>query len=86
LGPKGENFVQTYQTRWGVLQFHLGAPGLPKFEIVEAASVTRTTEQGTPIRCVSGTHLLSAKEAANRPQDQTDIQFLRELRRVGALK
>ena len=23
LGPKGENFVQTYQTRWGVLQFHL---------------------------------------------------------------
>ncbi len=24
LGKLGENFIQTYQTRWGVLQFHLG--------------------------------------------------------------
>lgn len=86
LGPKGENFVQTYQTRWGVVQFHLGAPGLPKFEQVEAASVVRTTEHGTPVRCASGKHLLSAKEAANRPQDQPDIQFLNELRRAGGLK
>jgi len=35
---------------------------------------------------ISGVHLLSAKEAANRPQDQSDIQFLHELRRVEALK
>jgi len=32
LGPRGENFLQTFQTRWGVLQFHLGVPGLPRFD------------------------------------------------------
>jgi hypothetical protein len=26
LGACGENFIQTYQTRWGILQFHLGLP------------------------------------------------------------
>ena len=26
LGPQGENFVQTYQTSWGVVQFHLALP------------------------------------------------------------
>ncbi len=28
-------------------------------------------------------HLLAAKQAANRPQDQADIDFLAELQRVG---
>jgi hypothetical protein len=37
LGPRGENFVQTYQTRWGVIQFHLGVPGAPPFGEAEAA-------------------------------------------------
>jgi hypothetical protein len=32
LGPRGENFVQTYQTRRGILQFHLTGPGLPNME------------------------------------------------------
>ena len=36
LGSAGENFIQTYQTRWGVLQFHLGIPGVPRFEEASA--------------------------------------------------
>jgi hypothetical protein len=85
LGPHGENFIQTYQTRWGVLQFHLGVPGLPKFDLAEATAVNRTTEGGTPVRCLSGSALLVAKQAANRPQDQLDIEFLLELQKAGRL-
>lgn len=86
LGSHGENFIQTYQTRWGVVQFHLGVPGLPKFDDVEARAVMRTTESGTPVRCVSGIDLLSAKLAANRPQDQVDIAFLQQKKENGTLK
>lgn len=85
LGPQGENFVQTYQTRWGVAQFHLGLPGVPKFEEAERQAVIRQNEFGTPVRCLSGPHLLAAKRAANRPQDQLDIEFLTELQRLGKL-
>lgn len=86
LGPEGQNFVQTYQTRWGVLQFHLGLPGVPGFDEVERQAVIRTSELGTPVRCLSGPHLLAAKRAANRPQDQLDIEFLSELQRLGKLQ
>lgn len=86
LGPRGENFVQTYQTQWGVLQFHLGVPGIPRFDEAEAASVTRKTEQGVPVKCLSTSYLLAAKKASNRPQDQMDIEFLQELQRVRKLK
>lgn len=86
LGPRGEYFIQTYQTSWGVLQFHLGLPGVPKFDEAEAAAVLRNNENGTPVKCLSGPHLLSAKEAASRPQDNQDIQFLLELRRLGKLR
>ena len=85
LGERGENFIQTYQTRWGVLQFHLGLPGVPRFEEAEKAAVRRLTEQGTPVKCLSGVHLLAAKQAAGRPQDQADIEFLLELQRLGKL-
>ena len=85
LGPTGENFIQTYQTRWGVVQFHLGLPGVPRFDEAERAGVIRKMEQGTPVKCLSGTHLLAAKQAANRPQDQADIEFLKELQRLGKL-
>ncbi len=85
LGTRGENFIQTYQTRWGVLQFHLGLPGVPRFDEAEPAAVTRPTERGTPVKCLSGPHLLAAKQAANRPHDQIDIEFLLELRRAGRL-
>lgn len=85
LGARGENFIQTYQTRRGVLQFHLGLPGVARFDEAEKAAVTRNTEQGTPVKTLSGPHLLAAKRAANRPQDQADIEFLEELRRLGKL-
>jgi len=86
LGSQGENFVQTYQTRWGVIQFHLGVPGVPPFAEAEAAAVVRHTESGIAVKCLSGAHLLAAKEAANRPQDQLDLAFLRELQRAGKLR
>jgi hypothetical protein len=85
LGPHGENFIQTYQTRWGVLQFHLGLPGVPQFDEAERHAVMRQDEFGTSIPCLSGPHLLAAKRAANRPQDQADIEFLTELQRLGKL-
>ena len=85
LGAAGENFIQTYQTRWGVLQFHLGLPGVPPFDEAEKAGRILHTEQGTPVKCLSGIHLLAAKQAANRPQDQADIAFLLELQRLGKL-
>jgi hypothetical protein len=85
LGGRGENFIQTYQTQWGVLQFHLGLPGVPGFDEAEKDAVLRRMEQGTPVKCLSGVHLLAAKQAANRPQDQADIAFLQELRRLGKL-
>jgi hypothetical protein len=85
IGPAGENFIQTYQTRWGVLQFHLGIPGIPRFEEVEPAGVIRKTEHGALVKCLSGLHMLAAKRAADRPQDQADIEFLMELQRIGKL-
>ena len=85
LGARGENFIQTYQTRWGILQFHLGLPGVPRFDDAEKAGVVCPSELGTPVKCLSGTHLLAAKRAANRPQDQSDIIFLEELQRLGKL-
>jgi hypothetical protein len=85
LGPQGENFIQTYQTRWGVVQFHLGLPGASKFDEVERRAVIRRNEKGTPVSCLSGPDLLAAKRAANRPQDQADIEFLTELQRLGKL-
>jgi hypothetical protein len=85
LGSRGENFIQTYQTRWGVLQFHLGVPGVPRFDEAEKSAVNRQLAGGAIVRCLSGTQLLAAKQAANRPQDQDDILFLQELRRLGKL-
>ena len=82
LGPMGENFVQTYQTRYGILQFHLGLPGVPRFDDAEARARPCLTETGIPVRCLSLDDLLAAKTAAGRPQDQMDIAFLEELRRA----
>lgn len=85
LGVRGENFIQTYQTRLGILQFHLGLPGVPRFDEAEKSLVIRNSENGTPVKCLSGMHLLAAKRAADRPQDQPDIVFLEELKRLGKL-
>jgi hypothetical protein len=83
LGEKGEHFIQTYQTRWGIIQFHLGGPGLPRFEPAESRAVYRETENGIRVRCLSTEDLLQSKKAANRPQDQGDIAFLERKKEAG---
>ena len=60
LGPRGRELIQTYQTRWGILQFHLGLPGIPKFDEAERQSIVRHNEFGTPVPCLSGSQLLAA--------------------------
>ena len=78
LGPRGENVIQTYQTRWGVVQFHLAVPGLPDFAAAESAA-REIVDDGSPVRVPSIKDMLAGKLATNRPQDQQDIAFLREL-------
>jgi hypothetical protein len=85
LGTRGENAIQTYQTRWGILQFHLGGPGLPPFEEAERTAVTHQTEYGTPVLCLSGVLLLESKKRVGRPEDQADIRFLEAKQRQGLL-
>jgi hypothetical protein len=77
LGPRGENFIQTYQTKYGILQFHLLGPAFPPFDEAEKRGVIVKNESGTPVKCVASSDLLKMKEAADRPQDQQDIAFLR---------
>jgi hypothetical protein len=85
LGRRGENFVQTYQTRWGILQFHLGGAGLPDFEEAEKRAVIHATETDIPVKCMCGKDLLAGKEKTGRPQDQEDIEFLHKKAESGLL-
>lgn len=85
MGPGGENFVQTYQTRWGVLQFHLTGPGLPPFDEADRRAVTHMTEEQVPVRCLAGADLLESKKRANRPSDAADIKFLEKKKSLGLL-
>lgn len=85
LGDKGENFVQTYQTQWGILQFHLGGPGLPDFDEAAARAVTRKTETDVEVTCLCGRDLLASKRSAGRPEDQADIRFLEKKAESGLL-
>ena len=78
MGASGENFIQTFQTPFGVLQFHLAVPGLGSYEAAESAAVQLTLEGGTPCRVLSIPYLVQTKEAAGRIQDQLDIEFLKE--------
>lgn len=79
LGPKGENFVQTYQTPWGVVQFHLRPVGVSDFNLLEKNA--QLNENGIKYACAED--MLAAKQAVNRPEDQLDIEFLREKSDVG---
>jgi hypothetical protein len=81
LGPRGEAFVQTYRTRWGVVQFHLGDAGLPPFDEAERRAVVRQ-EGGESIRTLCDGDLLLAKKATGRPRDVQDIEFLEEKLRL----
>jgi len=40
LGPRGENLIQTYQTRWGIVQFHLSVAGIRAFDEAEARIIS----------------------------------------------
>ena len=79
LGPRGEGFVQTFQTSYGLVQFHLLVPGVAGFDEMEAEAAELVDEHGNVIKCLPAGRLLQTKLAANRPQDQTDIAFLQEL-------
>jgi hypothetical protein len=83
LGKHGENFVQTYQTKWGIVQFHLGVPGLPDFDAAEQQSVTLKTEENVPVKCVCGKDLLISKKSAGRAVDAQDVEFLEKKLRNG---
>lgn len=79
LGPRGENVIQTYQCRFGIVQFHLAVPGLASFALAEKNAVRLPDEDGQTVPCVSAADLLAAKRAAHRAQDAQDIAFLEEL-------
>jgi hypothetical protein len=82
LGNKGENFIQTYQTRWGIVQFHLAGPGFPKFDEAEARAVIHKTENDTPVKCLSVDDLIESKRKTARPQDSEDVRFLEKKKEV----
>ncbi|MFZ2656722.1 MAG: hypothetical protein WAX69_17445 [Victivallales bacterium] len=79
IGPKGQNFVQTYQTQFGVIQFHLAPTGIPDFDEAEKSHEVFKAESGTPVKCISTRLLLDSKLSAARPKDEDDISFLRRL-------
>ena len=82
VGPKGENLIQTYQTRWGIIQFHLAVAGIRSFDEAEKRSVEHTNENGVLVRTVCRDDLIRSKEAANRPQDIEDADFLKMKNRL----
>jgi hypothetical protein len=77
VGPEGQNLIQTYQTRWGIIQFHLAVAGIASFDEAEERAVDHLDENGIPVRCVCMDDLLASKEAVSRPQDLSDIEFLK---------
>ena len=84
LGPQGENFVQTYQLQWGILQFYLLVPGLPSFEEAERSAVV-VTQEGVTVKRLNGKMLLATKLASGRGRDEVDLKFLRALEAAGNL-
>jgi predicted nucleotidyltransferase len=84
LGPKGEHFIQTFQTQWAILQFHLIVAGIRSYEEAEASAVS-VVDDGVRVKRLSGRHLLATKEKANRGKDEDDLKFLRSLQREGVL-
>jgi hypothetical protein len=85
IGPKGENLIQTYQTRWGILQFHLSVAGIRSFDEAEAHAMERVNENGTTVRLFSLDDLIRSKEAVGRPRDLEDLEFLKLMRSRGPM-
>ena len=71
----GEGFVQTFQTRAGIIQFHLSPPGLPKFAIVESRAIT-CDYNGVPVKYLNLDDLLSSKQAVAREKDKENRAFI----------
>ena len=77
IGPRGENLIQTYQTRWRIIQFHLAVLGIRSFDDAEARATEHANENGLMVKTFSLDDLVSSKEAVGRPQDLVDIEFLK---------
>ncbi len=76
IGKRGENLIQTYQTRWGIIQFHLAVAGIRSFDEAEKRSVFHDDENKIKVKCLSLDDLIVSKKSVSRPQDQVDIEFL----------
>ena len=72
----GDGFIQTYQTQYGIIQFHQTWPGLPKFDIVEARSVIHDY-RNVQVKYLCLDDLLRSKLAVSRDKDSDDILFLK---------
>lgn len=81
IGEKGQNFIQTFQTPFGILQFHLAPIALPPFEIAEKNAKILALEDGTPVKTINEKDIYFCKLTINRPKDQDDIIFLKNLLR-----
>lgn len=84
LGPRGEHFIQSFQTQWAAIQFHLIVAGVASFEEAERRAI-EVEDEGVVVKRLCGPHLLAAKEKADRPKDQDDLFFLRTLKSQGKL-
>lgn len=79
IGRKGENFIQTYQTPFGVIQFHLLPVGFKSFEEAEKNKIILKLLEGLKVFCLSSEYLLKEKKAVSRGKDTDDILFLENL-------
>ena len=77
VGPQGENLIQTYQTRWGIIQFHMAVVGIRSFDEAEAHATEHANENGLLVKTFSLDDLIVSKEAVGRPQDLADVEFLK---------
>lgn len=77
IGPRGENLIQTYQTRWGIVQFHLAVAGIRSFDEAEAQASEHPDENGVLVKTFSLEDLIASKAAVGRPQDLEDVDFLK---------
>ena len=76
LGEKGQSFIQTFQTIYGIIQFHLAPLALPPFDKALQHSITIVSETGIGVQCLSPEDLYECKKQVNRPKDESDILFL----------
>ena len=77
LGPQGQNFIQTFQTPYGIIQFHLAPVAITKFDQANKKATILTSETGVAIKCISPEDLYECKKSIARPQDEADILFLK---------